>query len=182
MRTPAATFQTDQYPDWLIADLRSDHAGELGAVMIYTGILAVSRNPAVRTFAQEHLVTEQTHLQLMESLLPRRLRSKAQLPWRAAGWLIGALPALIGEQWVFATIEAVETFVDEHYAEQIERLRLQEFEQSLRETLEACQADEIAHKHDAAARLSGSPSLALSLWLRTVRWGSEAAVMVARAI
>ncbi|MBL6814404.1 MAG: demethoxyubiquinone hydroxylase family protein [Pseudomonadales bacterium] len=150
--------------------------------MIYRGILAVSRNQAVRTFAQEHLVTEQQHLQLMESLLPPNLRSKAQLPWRAAGWLIGAVPALMGEQWVFATIEAVETFVDGHYAEQIERLRSQDLDEALRETLETCQADEIAHKHDAAARRSGSPSLALSLWLRTVRWGSGAAVMVARAI
>ena len=28
-------------------DLRSDHAGETGAVMIYNGILAVSRDPAL---------------------------------------------------------------------------------------------------------------------------------------
>ena len=182
MKTDAATFQAAQSPDWLIADLRSDHAGELGAVMIYTGILAVSRDQAVRTFAQEHLVTEREHLQLMEALLPSDLRSKAQIPWRAAGWLIGALPALMGEQWVFATIEAVETFVDEHYAEQIDRLSLQGFYYGLQETLEACRADEIAHKHDAAARRSGPPSLALLLWLRTVRWGSEAAVKVARAI
>ena len=182
MRTHAPTFQAAQCPDWLIADLRSDHAGELGAVMIYTGILAVSRDQAVRSFAQEHLVTEREHLQLMESLLPSNLRSKAQLPWRAAGWLIGALPALMGEQWVFATIEAVETFVDEHYAEQIDRLNLRGLDDALQETLEACRADEIAHKHDAAARRSGPPSLALLLWLRTVRWGSEAAVRVARAI
>ena len=74
MKTDAATFQAAQCPDWLIADLRSDHAGELGAVMIYTGILAVSRDQAVRTFAQEHLVTEREHLQLMRSLLPSDLR------------------------------------------------------------------------------------------------------------
>ena len=118
MKTSAATFQATQCPNWLIADLRSDHAGELGAVMIYTGILAVSRDQAVRTFAQEHLATEREHLQIMDSLLPSNLRSKAQLPWRVAGWLIGALPALMGEQWVFATIEVVETFVAEHYAAQ----------------------------------------------------------------
>ena len=35
----------------LIGDLRSDHAGETGAVAIYLGILAVSRDPAVRQFA-----------------------------------------------------------------------------------------------------------------------------------
>ncbi|MEC8493193.1 MAG: demethoxyubiquinone hydroxylase family protein [Pseudomonadota bacterium] len=182
MRVAAAPFQADKSPSWLIADLRSDHAGELGAVMIYTGILAVSRDRAVREFAQEHLHTEQQHLELMESVLPPSLRSKAQLPWRAAGWLIGALPSLIGKHWVYATIEAVETFVDEHYGQQIDRLKFEESNDALRKMLEACRADEIAHMRDAAARRRGTPSLAMTLWLKTVRWGSKAAVVVARKL
>lgn len=182
MRVAAAPFQADKSPSWLIADLRSDHAGELGAVMIYTGILAVSRDRAVREFAREHLHTEQQHLELMESVLPPSLRSKAQLPWRAAGWLIGALPSLIGKHWVYATIEAVETFVDEHYGEQINRLKFEASNDSLRKMLEACRADEIAHMRDAAARRRGTPSFAMKLWLKTVRWGSKAAVVVARKL
>ena len=182
MRVAAAPFQADKSPSWLIADLRSDHAGELGAVMIYTGILAVSRDRAVREFAREHLHTEQQHLELMESVLPPSLRSKAQLPWRAAGWLIGALPSLIGKHWVYATIEAVETFVDEHYGEQINRLKFEAANDSLRKMLEACRADEIAHMRDAAARRRGTPSFAMKLWLKTVRWGSKAAVVVARKL
>ena len=182
MRVAAAPLQTDKSPSWLIADLRSDHAGELGAVMIYKGILAVSRDRAVREFAREHLHTEQQHLELMESVLPPSLRSKAQLPWRAAGWLIGALPSLIGKQWVYATIEAVETFVDEHYGEQIDRLKFEASNDSLRKMLEACRADEIAHMRDAAARRRGTPSFAMTLWLKTVRWGSKAAVVVARTL
>ena len=150
--------------------------------MIYTGILAVSRDEAVRKFAREHLHTEQQHLELMESVLPPSLRSKAQLPWRAAGWLIGALPSLIGKQWVYATIEAVETFVDEHYGEQINRLKFEASNDSLRKMLEACRADEIAHMRDAAARRLGAPSLAMTLWLKTVRWGSKAAVVVAKTL
>lgn len=182
MRVAAAPLQADKSPSWLIADLRSDHAGELGAVMIYTGILAVSRDRAVREFAREHLRTEQQHLELMESVLPPSLRSKAQLPWRAAGWLIGALPSLIGKHWVYATIEAVETFVDEHYGEQIDRLKFEASNDSLRKMLEACRADEIAHMRDAAARHRGTPSLAMTLWLKTVRWGSKAAVVVAKTL
>ena len=182
MRVAAAPLQADKSPSWLVADLRSDHAGELGAVMIYTGILAVSRDRAVRAFAREHLRTEQQHLELMESVLPPSLRSKAQLPWRAAGWLIGALPSLIGKHWVYATIEAVETFVDEHYGEQIDRLKFEASNDSLRKMLEACRADEIAHMRDAAARRRGTPSLAMTLWLKTVRWGSKAAVVVARTL
>ena len=182
MRISAAPFQAEKSPSWLIADLRSDHAGELGAVMIYTGILAVSRDEAVREFAREHLHTEQRHLAVMESLLPWSLRSKAQLPWRAAGWLIGAIPALIGKHWVYATIEAVETFVDEHYGGQIERLKSEASNDQLREILEACRADEVAHMHDAAARRRTRPSFVLKLWLKAVHWGSKNAVVVARAL
>ena len=54
------------YPRWLTAELRSNHAGELGAVMIYRGILAGSTDPVLRAFAEEHLATavSYTHLTL----------------------------------------------------------------------------------------------------------------------
>ena len=42
-------------PHWLRADLRSDHAGETGAVYFYRGVLDVATDPAVRDFAEEHL-------------------------------------------------------------------------------------------------------------------------------
>ena len=41
------------------------------------------------------------------------------------GWLTGALPALFGRQAIFATIEAVETFVDQHYEQQVVRIDAQ---------------------------------------------------------
>ena len=44
-------------PAALLADLRTDHAGESGAVMIYRGILAVTRDAGLRHFAQAHLAT-----------------------------------------------------------------------------------------------------------------------------
>ena len=49
-------------PSRLVADLRTDHAGEAGAVMIYRGILAVTRDAAVRGFAQGHLATKRRTL------------------------------------------------------------------------------------------------------------------------
>ena len=57
-------------PPWLTRDLRSDHAGEAGAVAMYRGILAVSPCEDVRTFASEHVKTESNHLRLLESILP----------------------------------------------------------------------------------------------------------------
>ena len=127
-------------PQWLQAELRSDHAGEYGAVMIYRGILAVSRDDLVREFAARHVATERDHLRLMEETVPPAERTQLLPLWWLMGWLTGALPAIFGRQAVFATIEAVETFVDHHYRQQIDRLADQERYRSLRQLLLQCQA------------------------------------------
>ena len=181
-----------QLPARLISDLRADHAGETGAVMIYRGILAATRDAAVRRFAHEHLATEAAHLAAIELLLAPRHRSRLLPLWRAAGWLTGALPAWVGPLPTYATIEAVETFVDQHYTDQIEAIdrldpvRAQALLQALRTQLHALRADEIHHRDDAAARLDlhASPaapaSAMLSLWIWAVGAGSRAAVKICR--
>jgi 3-demethoxyubiquinol 3-hydroxylase len=178
-------------PATLIADLRTDHAGESGAVMIYRGILATTRDGAVRHFACEHLATEAGHLAAIEPLLSRRQRSWLLPLWRIAGWLTGALPALFGPRAVYATIEAVETFVDRHYAEQIESIDQQDPAgthpplQALRALLQTCRADEVAHRDEAAAlfALAGQPpALALRVWVWLVGTGSRVAVKICRLI
>ena len=173
---------TSTYPRWLTAELRSNHAGELGAVMIYRGILAGSTDPVLRAFAEEHLATERQHLRTMESLLSQSKRSRLQWPWCVAGWFIGALPALIGNQWVYATIQTVETFVDAHYQQQIARLKTERPTDPLTDILEQCRADEVMHLKDAAARVDDNLSLALLIWLKAVDLGSRSAVAVARCV
>ena len=86
----------DLLPDWVLADLRTDHAGELGAVCIYQGVLRFARDPALQAFAQHHLNTEQKHLRLIEAWLPKAHYSRLLPVWRLAGLLTGALPALFG--------------------------------------------------------------------------------------
>ncbi len=169
-------------PRWLQAELRSDHAGEYGAVMIYRGILAVSRNESVRDFAQRHIATERDHLRLMEETVPRAERTQLLPLWWLMGWLTGALPAIFGRHAVFATIEAVETFVDHHYRQQIDRLAEQDRYESLRQLLLQCQADEVIHL-DEAADLAGPSRWALMRWwCAIVGAGSAAAVIAARRI
>jgi 3-demethoxyubiquinol 3-hydroxylase len=178
-------------PPGLVADLRTDHAGETGAVMIYRGILAITRDAAVRHFAQGHLATEAAHLAAIEPLLAPRHRSRLLPLWRAAGWLTGALPAWVGPRAVYATIEAVETFVDHHYTEHIESIdrldptRAQALLQALRAQLHSFRADEIDHRDDAAARFdhaSAPPSPVLRLWVWAVGAGSRAAVKICRRL
>jgi demethoxyubiquinone hydroxylase (CLK1/Coq7/Cat5 family) len=169
-------------PAGMLGDLRSDHAGETGAVWIYRGILAVSRDESVRAFALRHLHTEQGHIRHMQALLPPLRRSWLLVPWRMAGWVTGALPALMGPQAVFATIGAVETFVDQHYQQQLDRLAGRPGCQSLFSLMAECQQDEREHRDESLAQVQPSPGWLLSVWCRMVGRGSAVAVWLARSL
>ena len=169
-------------PRWLQQELRSDHAGEFGAVMIYRGILGISRDTSVREFAESHLRTEQEHLALMEEIVPVAGRTRLLPLWRVMGWLTGALPALFGRQAVFATIEAVETFVDHHYQQQIKRLMPEGEHGPLRQVLVDCQADEVSHRDEATSLALPERNVILRLWCAVVGSGSAAAVVAARRV
>lgn len=169
-------------PEWLISELRTDHAGETGAVEIYNGILAVSSDRDVIAFASVHRTTEASHLQEISSLLVDNKVSYFLPVWRALGWITGALPALFGPRAVFATIEAVETFVDRHYQAQIDRLRKEGGDPRLIDLLDRLRRDEVEHLHDARARRGGPPGMALRIWLWLVGQGSKGAVSIARII
>ena len=195
-RSTSLQTRTAARPDPLLQalarELRTDHAGETGAVMIYRGILSVSRDAAVRRFAEHHRATEQQHLDLIEALQPTVRRSLLLPLWRLSGWMTGALPALFGARAVYATIEAVETFVDRHYAEQValvDRILAQPGDSldrprllALRALLEQCRLEEVAHRDDAAARQTdlAAPGLLLRCWTRIVGAGSEQAVKICR--
>lgn len=176
-RIPAA------WPAWLVGELRSDHAGETGAVRIYDGILAISRDPTVRDFALRHRATEQGHLDLLETLLPPGERSRLLPLWRIAGWLTGALPALFGPRAVFATVDAVETFVDHHYRAQTDRLAAEGVLPEIHALLEKCREDEVHHR-DEAREAGEGPAYGplLRAWAWMVGCGSAAAVAAARRI
>jgi len=167
------------------AELRTDHAGETGAVFIYRGVLAISRDVALREFARRHLATEQQHLAVIETWLPVAERSQLLPLWRVSGWLTGALPALFGPRAVYATIAAVETFVDRHYRAQVDQLAAQPALAALRADLEACRQDEAHHRDEAAAQAAQSgraPGRALRLWCAVVGRGSAAAVSLCRHV
>lgn len=169
-------------PAWLQQELRSDHAGEVGAVMIYRGILAISRDASARHFSERHLATEQQHLQLMEHWVPAAHRTRLLPVWRVMGWLTGALPALFGRQAIFATIEAVETFVDQHYEQQVARIDAQGEHALLRQTLVDCQADEVSHRDEAAQLALPQRGPLIRCWCAIVGFGSAAAVAAAKRV
>ena len=163
--------------------LRSDHAGEVGAVYIYKGILSIAKDPALVEFSNRHLETEKEHLRKIEQILSPSKRSKLVGIWKIAGYLLGLLPSLFGPRIVFATIEAVESFVEDHYEEQLKYLRAQDDpDEVLINLLQSCQDDEIEHKNESAIKKKSTPGLLLNLWMKIVGWGSSSAVKVAKII
>lgn len=182
MQGIAKAFEAPRVAQDLAGDLRSNHAGETGAVWIYRGLLAVSRDPGVREFAKRHLATEQTHLDKIDAVLPWPQRSRLLLGWRVAGFATGALPALFGPRAVYATIAAVETFVDKHYQHQIDKLASCREHAQLRALLIECQQDECEHRDEALALQNQPPGWLMQGWCKLVGTGSSAAVALARRL
>mmetsp|Transcript_17623 Transcript_17623/g.33465 ORF Transcript_17623/g.33465 Transcript_17623/m.33465 type:complete len:259 (-) Transcript_17623:426-1202(-) len=166
------------WPKWLADELRSDHAGETGAVWIYKGAMAAmqfrstsaqllhrftgldicpyrkqTEEPAWQ-FVQQHLATESEHLVLMEDLVPPGERSSLIPIWKLAGFTLGALPTLAWPTptWLYVTIEAVETFVEMHYLNHIQPLEEKNQFPELTRLLRHCCEEEVHHRDDAAER------------------------------
>ena len=165
---------------WLDRELSSNVAGETGAVCIYHGAAAALRlrgNASAKTlsFVAEHEATEQAHLDLFAELLPAHKHTRLLPIWRIAGFSLGFAPALVSDRALFVTVEAVETFVEEHYHEQIHPLREHGRCPELLALLEHCCADEVHHKDDACERAGGASSRTLveQAWMRVVRAGQR---------
>ena len=180
--TDNCSRSNNSVPTWLVAELRSDHAGETGAVWIYKGILAVSNEIMVREFSEHHLATEKEHLELIESLLDRKDRSLLIPFWKFSGFLTGALPALMGPRVVFATVSAVEKFVVSHYQSQINRLKDEKLEPNICCILQSCCDDEARHELEAASLLHSESGIFLRIWCWLVNAGSNLAVKLARIL
>src|SRR3569623_2109552 len=150
-RKPRPSAPGTTTSDDVAAMIRVDHAGEYGAVRIYEGQLAVLGNKPAGETIRRMAAEEQRHLEPFDRLIvERRVRPTALEPvWRVAGFALGAATALKGEPAAMACTAAVEEVIDEHYAQQIERL---DGDPKLKDSIEKFRADEIAHKNDALER------------------------------
>ena len=165
--------------------LRVDHAGELGAVHIYRGQKAVFEAAPGREATAETLAEmeshEQAHLEAFDKLLTSRgVRPTLLAPfWRVAGFALGAGTALLGEKAAHACTEAVESVIEEHYAGQIEELRVREPE--LAAELSRFRDDELAHR-DRAVQEGAHEAPGYGLLSAAIRTGCRIAIKVSEKV
>lgn len=172
----------------IIQALRSDQAGETGAVWIYRAMQLFRHDSYVTELIQEHLEQESKHLDEINKILDKDLHSRLVPLWAVAGFVTGFIPAVLGSNWIYHTIDAVETFVDKHYLDQIEYLNRTNLnlnginvkdKQELLDTLKQLRIDEIRHRQDAVNCVKLKPSGALKIWCAMVSAGSKHAVKLA---
>ena len=134
--------------------MRVDHAGELGAVVIYEGQLRYSHSDNEKKIITHMLEQEKEHLSYFETMLPKT-RTRPSLFygfWRKAGYAIGVLSRRASPYGGMALTVGVEETIDQHYADQLdylERIEKTQEQELLYQKLKKFQDDEIQHKNDA---------------------------------
>jgi ubiquinone biosynthesis monooxygenase Coq7 len=167
------------------AMIRVDHAGEFGARRIYAGQLAIlSRDPharesvaAIRRMAAQ----EDEHFDTFSRLIRERgVRPTAlERVWAVAGYALGAVTALMCEKAAMACTTAVEDVIEEHYANQAERLAASDPE--LKSVIEKARADEIEHR-DHALEHGAEEAPGYSLLSAAIRFGCRTAIAISERI
>ena len=164
--------------------IRVDQAGEFGATRIYEGQLAVmgSRGPQsaeIRAMAAQ----EEGHRAKFDALMARRgVRPTALQPfWNVAGFALGAGTALLGPEAAMACTAAVETEIDKHYSDQLDRLAERGDDPELSAMIEEFREDEREHR-DAAIAHGAESAPAYPLLSGAIRLGCKIAIRLSERI
>lgn len=171
--------------------VRVNHAGEFGAIRIYSAQIAVARRlyPDCVPMLSEMLGDEIEHCSLFRDAMPaRNSRPCRVMPlWSLGGWLLGFLTALIGRRGIWACTAAVEAAVHRHLDDQLHFLSGKDDE--LHAVILSIREEELAHLHHAEAQLTNEDMLVRALralislcthiliWLST--WGDSARMATA---
>lgn len=164
--------------------IRVDQAGEFGATRIYAGQLAVmgDRGPHAQEIA--HMAEqEKEHRSRFDALMAERgVRPTALEPfWSVAGYALGAATALIGPEAAMACTAAVETEIDKHYSDQLDRLAETDADPELAAMIEEFREEEREHR-DAALAAGAEKAPAYPLLSGVIRLGCRAAIKLAERI
>jgi len=159
--------------------IRVDHAGELGATLIYRGqILGAQLRNESTLELEQMLLHEQQHLDYFTEL-QKYTESKPSrlLPiWRIAGFGLGLASGLLGEQARSQVTASVETVVDHHYQSQINWARENNFT-DLADRMESFRQDELTHKAKAEKDLT-AVNKGVKLIGKTVEFGCRLALTI----
>ena len=181
-KRPRGRLPGDPTPEERLARIvRVDHAGEYGAKRIYEGQIAVMGKGRHGRMLRHMADQELEHLQYFEKQLnDRKVRPTALQPfWHAAGFLLGAGTAILGERAAMACTVAVEEVIEGHYEEQMKQLGPEEAE--LKAAILKFQAEEVEHR-DIGLANGAEQAPAYPVLSAAIKAGTKAAIWLAARV
>ena len=149
--------------------VRVNHAGEFGAIRIYSAQLLVSGWfwPDCRPALAEMLRHERNHCAIFRAAMPPRQSRPCRVMhfWSYGGWLLGFVTACLGRKGIWACTAAVEAAVHRHLDDQLYFVRDRDPE--LYRIILSIREEELAHLRHAETQLQ-SPSAMLQMLRRII--------------
>ncbi|MBX9772773.1 MAG: demethoxyubiquinone hydroxylase family protein [Xanthobacteraceae bacterium] len=144
--------------------VKVNHAGEFGAIRIYSAQIAVSQWlwPDVVPTLVEMLDHEKRHCAAFRGAMHDRHARPCRIMqlWSWGGWLLGFVTALSGPRGIWTCTAAVEAAVHRHLDDQLHFLRTRDAE--LYGIIHEIQDEELTHLSHAEAQIA-NPSAAQRL-------------------
>ena len=161
--------------------IRVNQAGELGAIQIYKGQLAVLKKKPISRELHEMLKKEYNHYETFNKLIiDYKVRPTALSPiWKVGAYGIGVITAMMGKKATMACTEAVEEVIINHYEKQTKYLK--DKDKKLSKITKKFCAEEKEHlncakKHDTG---SGLFHVALKFGIKNI---SKAAIKISEKV
>ena len=165
--------------------IRVDHAGERGAVKIYEGqLLALNtfiKDEDLKKKIEEMKIHEKEHCDYFEAEIKKRnIEPTKFLPlWDLLGVGLGFGSTILGKKAAMLCTASVEEVIDEHYANQIKVLEIDE--KKLKDKITKFREDELNHK-DIAYKEGATKKGIYSVLDKIIKTGSKIAINISEKI
>ncbi|WDM85599.1 demethoxyubiquinone hydroxylase family protein [Ehrlichia sp. JZT12] len=164
--------------------IRVNHAGEYGAVCIYTGQELVFRKLPIIEKIVEMKKQEQNHFNYFDSVMKDKgVRPTVFLPlWHVMGVMLGITTALMGENAAMACTVAVEEVISDHYQDQITALNDSDLDNGeLKDKIMQFRNEELEH-HDIAMCHNSSNAMNHSVLSFFIKKACKVAIKISKII
>ena len=165
--------------------IRVDHAGERGAIKIYEGqLLALNtlvKNDQLKKTIEEMKEHEKEHFEYFENEIKKRnIKPTKLLPlWDLFGVGLGFGTTILGKKAAMLCTASVEEVIQEHYADQIKQLEVDE--KILKNKITKFRDDELNHK-DIAYEEGATKKGLYSILDKVIKTSSKIAIRISEKI
>ena len=165
--------------------IRVDHAGERGAIKIYEGqLLALNtfiKNDKLKKKIEDMKKHEKEHCDYFENEIKKRnIKPTKLMPlWDLLGVGLGFSSTILGKKAAMLCTASVEEVIQEHYANQIKQIKLDE--KKLKNKIIKFREDELDHK-DIAYEKGATKKGVYSILDKAIKTGSKIAINISEKI